>query len=327
MKIDINRIPIQNTRNGKIFYKSVKEINEDKKRYNKYNISYEGFVLRIEVGPLGNYNGYILRFPKNMSKKFTVNEKNNLESIKGIYVPHGGYTDGRGFDCLHFTDFFYNGGNMSKQPKTAKSWKTHKFVESELKKIVDSLLKITGKQEKRTDYVKINENLCKFLDWSHALSILTVLDGIRTAYLILGKFNANKIKRISKIVGPKLFITVIEFKPKRFYTLFYLEPMRKNVEKYVSDLSDKELLGKILGYGCPWKKGRVVGKVTYVYNIEVISDETGQYDDIMQYVCDKPSVSYNKQLLKQAKRIKDLTNKLNSDSYIVSANVTKRVML
>lgn len=140
-----NKIPIQNARKGKIFHKSVDEIDKDKIKYKNYKLNYKGFTLHIIVGPLGNYNGYITKFPKKLHSKFSSNERKNLESIKGIYVPHGGYTASTGFDCSHSTDFFYR-TDITVQIKQAKSWKTHKFVESELKKIVNSLLRIADKR-------------------------------------------------------------------------------------------------------------------------------------------------------------------------------------
>ena len=144
-KYNKNKIPIQNSRKGKILYKSVEDIDEEKKKYKKYTMKYKGFTFHIKVGPLGNYNGYVTKFPKSLYSKFPLNERNNLESIKGIYVPHGGYTASIGFDCSHSTDFFYR-VDITEQIKFAKSWKTHKYVESELKKVANSLIRIADKR-------------------------------------------------------------------------------------------------------------------------------------------------------------------------------------
>ncbi len=145
VKHNMDKIPIQNARRGKILYKSVKDIDDEKKKYKKYTLKYKGFTFQIKVGPLGNYNGYVTKFPKNLYSNFSLKERNNLGSIKGIYVPHGGYTASTGFDCAHSTDFYYH-TDLTVQIKQAQSWKTHKYVESELKKIVNSLLRIADKR-------------------------------------------------------------------------------------------------------------------------------------------------------------------------------------
>ena len=139
-----NKIPIQNARNGKIFYTSVKEIDKELKQHKKHTIQYKGFALVVEKGPLNSFNGYVVKFPKKLSSTFSENEQNNLAHIKGVYVPHGGYTSGNGFDCAHHDDFLYI-KDLTTQMSSAKSWKTPKYVESELKKIANSLLAIANK--------------------------------------------------------------------------------------------------------------------------------------------------------------------------------------
>ena len=81
-------------------------------------------------------------------------------------------------------------------------------------------------------------------------------------------------------------------------------------------------MGKILGYGCPWKSNRVVPNTVYVYSIEVMMNNIGEYDDLVTYVCDKPSKIYEKQQIKQAIMIKNLTKSLGD--YDVITKVTKQ---
>jgi hypothetical protein len=132
-----NKIPTQNTRNGKIFYKSLKNIDNNIIKYQNYKITYKGFILNImKENGMCSYNGYILKYPK----KFDSILKNKaLEEVKGLYIPHGGFTAHNGFDCCHFDDFMYM-NDITKQYKGAISWKTHKYVESELKKVVNSII-------------------------------------------------------------------------------------------------------------------------------------------------------------------------------------------
>ena len=51
-------------------------------------------------------------------------------------------------------------------------------------------------------------------------------------------------------------------------------------------------------------------------------NDTADFDDLITYVCDKPSKVYEKQQVKQALLIKDLTKHLGS--YNVITKVTKQ---
>ncbi len=169
--------------------------------------------------------------------------------------------------------------------------------------------------------MELYKSLNKHLTWSHSLSILLVINKIRPAFLLLGA-TPSKLNKISKIVKDMVFIKTIEFKPKKYFTLFYLEPLTKKIIKYSENPNDRELLGKILGYGCPWKNNRKAQNTVYVYTTEVMMNDTADFDDLITYVCDKPSKVYEKQQVKQALLIKDLTKHLGS--YNVITKVTKQ---
>jgi len=104
--------------------------------------------------------------------------------------------------------------------------------------------------------------------------------------------------------------------------VFYLEPLTKQIIKYSKNPNDRELLGKILGYGCPWTNNRKAQNTVYIYTIEVMMNNTADFDDLITYVCDKPSKVYEKQQVKRALMIKDLTKHLCS--YDVTIKVTKQ---
>lgn len=136
-----NKIPIQNCVGCKVIYKDESKIIEDVKNNKNYKIKYKGFTLEICVRP-GYYTGYITGFDKKLKKYFTKAEMDNLGEIDDIYQPHGGFTASNGFDCWHSSDI--NLKNPLEYLKDQKrTFKTHRFVESELKKIVNSLIKIS----------------------------------------------------------------------------------------------------------------------------------------------------------------------------------------
>ena len=169
--------------------------------------------------------------------------------------------------------------------------------------------------------MEIYNSLNKYLSWSHSLSILLVINKIRPAFLLIGT-TPVKMNKITKIVKDLVLTKTIEYRPKKYFTLFYLEPLSKEITEYSKNPNDRELLGKILGYGCPWKSNRKAQNTVYVYTIEVMMNDTGDFDDLITYVCDKPSKVYEKQQIKQAVMIKDLTKHLGS--YNVITKVTKQ---
>ena len=171
-------------------------------------------------------------------------------------------------------------------------------------------------------YNKLN----KHLNWYESLSIMLVINKIRPAYLC--NFSQNKINKISKIIKDIVFYKLIEFKPKKFFTLFYLDSQKINVDKYSKNPKNRELLGKILGYSCPWKNNRTPSSITYTYTIEIINN-TGEFNDIITYVCDKQLKSYEKQQYKQAVMIKNLIKHITIDykNYSVVTKITKNTVL
>jgi hypothetical protein len=133
-----NLIPYQNSKKGKIFKIKFEELSKIVKKNKDYKFNYKNFELHIRLTG-GYYCGYITKFDPSIKKKFKKNEINNLEEIKGIYKIHGDYTHPRGFDCGHLKYDIYVGITKN---YTGKTFKTHLFVESELKKTVNSIIKI-----------------------------------------------------------------------------------------------------------------------------------------------------------------------------------------
>jgi hypothetical protein len=131
-------IPCQNTKNGKIYERSFQEVKEMVLKKKDYKIKYKNFELHIFL-QTGYYSGYITKFDNKLKKYFKKDELNFLSEIEGIYKIHGDFTHSSGFNCAHIDDIFigfttkYNG----------RTFKTHKFVESELKKTVNSIIKIS----------------------------------------------------------------------------------------------------------------------------------------------------------------------------------------
>ena len=68
-------------------------------------------------------------------------ESDGLENITGIYVPHGGFTHAHGFDCAHRTDI-----TLAKVTKPRASFKSMKFVVNELRRLTESILKISHRE-------------------------------------------------------------------------------------------------------------------------------------------------------------------------------------
>jgi hypothetical protein len=143
----LNVIPYQNAKNGKIYKKNKKELSKIVLKHKNYKIKFKKFKLHI-ILLSGYYAGYILDFHKNplVKKYFTKNEIENISKIKGAYKIHGGFTHKEGFDCAHINDIQVG---FTKKFK-GKTFKTHKFVESELKKFVNSIIKISNKRNKKT---------------------------------------------------------------------------------------------------------------------------------------------------------------------------------
>lgn len=142
VKYDNNQlIPYQNSSNGKIFKRTFKNLSRIVLKNKDYKINYKNFELHILLVS-GYYCGYITKFDNKIKKKFNENELENLEEIGGIYNIYGGYTHSKGFNCAHLFDIFVGfTKNFNK-----KTFKTHLFVESELKKCVNSIIKIANER-------------------------------------------------------------------------------------------------------------------------------------------------------------------------------------
>lgn len=108
---------------------------------------YKDFLCKIKYN--GNvFCGYVKEFPAELVDLFP--EGCIVSDIDNIYEPHGGYTDGTGFDCGHFGDIPYSLSNQCvndiyrnhtyEQPNS--SFKDANFVLLEIQKIVDSILVI-----------------------------------------------------------------------------------------------------------------------------------------------------------------------------------------
>lgn len=134
-------IPYQNSKNGKIYKKTFKNLSKIVLKNKDYKINYKNFELHILLVS-GYYCGYIIKFDFKIKNKFNENELKYLEEIKGIYKIHGGYTHSKGFDCAHLSDIFVGFTKHFNK----KTFKTHLFVESELKKCVNSIIKIANER-------------------------------------------------------------------------------------------------------------------------------------------------------------------------------------
>ena len=130
-------IPYQNSKNGKVFQRTFRSLSKIVLKNKDYKINHKKFELHI-ILVSGYYCGYITKFDLKYKKKFKKNELENLEAIKDIYEIHGGYTHPKGFDCSHLSDIFVGFTKNFKK----RTFKTHIFVESELKKCVNSIIKI-----------------------------------------------------------------------------------------------------------------------------------------------------------------------------------------
>ena len=135
-------IPTQNSNNGKIFYKNLKTINNTIKKYNDYNIVYKNFILHVKFNNF-YYVGYIVKFDNKIKNYFSKDELNNLSKINGLYNIHGSYTHQFGFNCGHENDIKL--GYTKKFTKN-QTFKTHLFIESELKKTVNSIIDLYNKR-------------------------------------------------------------------------------------------------------------------------------------------------------------------------------------
>ena len=68
----------------------------------------------------------------------------------------------------------------------------------------------------------IYNSLNKHISWSHSLSILLVINKIRPAFLLIGT-TPVKLNKITKIVKDLVLTKTIEYRPKKYFTLFYLD--------------------------------------------------------------------------------------------------------
>jgi len=152
------KINVRNSRKGKVYKSTIKNVldeiyifrqmfdsnqNNDNKELYEYKFYYKDFKCSIRFAI--SYMGYVEEFDKKIKNKFTKKQREDLGSIKNIYVPHGGFTHPIGFDMAHLGDIMIltDGKTINISPlgKNA-SFKTFDYVKSELKKIVDSLIKI-----------------------------------------------------------------------------------------------------------------------------------------------------------------------------------------
>lgn len=67
-----------------------------------------------------------------------VNFDETVDKTK-IYTPHGDFTDSQGFDCHHSSDFSLVNLFADKNRINTHIFRSEKFVENEIKKIVDSI--------------------------------------------------------------------------------------------------------------------------------------------------------------------------------------------
>ena len=138
-----DKIKYQNISNGPIYEKTKEELENMMKENKDYKIMYKNFELHICCHKNCYwYCGYITKFDKNLKKKFTKKELENYYNIDDITEPHGGFTHPQGFDCAHAGDILLWSDKEIQKDGIYNTWtfKTHLFVESELKKLVDNII-------------------------------------------------------------------------------------------------------------------------------------------------------------------------------------------
>jgi hypothetical protein len=100
--------------------------------------------------------GYVMQFPDDLRDLFP---ERCVSEIEDVYQPHGGYTDGSGFDCGHLDDIvvlFNNDFELNvKSHRSTSSFKSPNFVVTELEKIVDSILVIAERRRAETQQLII----------------------------------------------------------------------------------------------------------------------------------------------------------------------------
>ena len=135
------KIKYQNISNGPIYEKTKEELENMMKEYNDYKIMYKNFELHI-CCPKNCYwyCGYITKFHEKLNKTITNKELENYYNIDDITHLHGGFTYYQGFHCAHAGDILLWPDIKNDSIYNGWTFKTHLFVESELKKLVDNII-------------------------------------------------------------------------------------------------------------------------------------------------------------------------------------------
>lgn len=134
-------IPYQNAENGKVFKKTLSELKKVISKHKDYKINYKNFTLRIIYD--NYYCGFIDKYANKVKKYLNPFELRTLVNDSGIYEVHDDFTDPSGVDSEHINDIFLD---ITKNFK-GKTFKTHLYIESELKKLVNNIIKISNKRK------------------------------------------------------------------------------------------------------------------------------------------------------------------------------------
>ena len=171
--IDVSKIQIMvDNGNNNITLQTIENIEESIKLFynktfceNSRIFSYKDFECKIEFKN-GSFRGNIIKLPYYYVNLFSFDEENIK---KQIYEPHGGFTYGNiGFDCAHFSDirlkissrhlqaYYELEYNLLEKMRKTAFFRTEKFVEIEIEKIVDSIIKIIEERQTNNFISELN---------------------------------------------------------------------------------------------------------------------------------------------------------------------------
>lgn len=111
--------------------------------------TYRNFKCNIHFGSSGNFCGYVDEIDPELSDVLTEFEMTHPSDVQGVYIPHGNFTHVRGFDCAHGSDskfnaYFFDRSYAFLVERPRGTFKSEKFVESEIRKIVDSIIYVAN---------------------------------------------------------------------------------------------------------------------------------------------------------------------------------------
>lgn len=139
-------VVVQDSPNSKTEKRDLHEVTNSIKKFNDYLLLYRNFAMDVYFHEDGHYIGYIHEFPLGIRGLFSLEEQVDFSKVKGVHKPHGGFSLDRGFDCGHSYDILVCDGHP-KNTRKGKSFKTRKFVEEELARIVDSLHEVAASRQ------------------------------------------------------------------------------------------------------------------------------------------------------------------------------------